>query len=95
MRAPETAAGTRVAPRPGVTDRAIDDSHIALERAAWLAMLQLVCRHFDRLPGEAAGSTAGTATAKARPIQDEWGLYDPSQCGIPAVIAKLDALQQR
>ena len=31
------------------------------------------------------------AAAESQPVQDEWGLYDPSRCGIQALMAKLDA----
>jgi len=26
----------------------------------------------------------------AAPVQDEWGLFDPEQCGFAALLAKLD-----
>jgi hypothetical protein len=29
---------------------------------------------------------------KAQPVQDEWGFFDPNQCGFPALIAKLDEI---
>jgi hypothetical protein len=29
---------------------------------------------------------------KAEPVQDEWGFFDPNQCGFPALIAKLDEI---
>jgi hypothetical protein len=31
----------------------------------------------------------------ARPIQDEWGLFDPEQCGFAALLAKLDEVTER
>ncbi len=33
-----------------------------------------------------------TRPRKAPPVQDEWGFFDPSQCGFPALIAKLDEI---
>jgi len=27
---------------------------------------------------------------KGKPIQDEWGFFDPEQCGFAALLAKLD-----
>ena len=26
----------------------------------------------------------------AKPVQDEWGFFDPQQCGFAALLAKLD-----
>jgi hypothetical protein len=28
------------------------------------------------------------------PVQDEWGLFDPQQCGFAALVAKLDAVTE-
>jgi len=30
--------------------------------------------------------------AKAKPVQDEWGFFDPEQCGFAALLAKLDEI---
>jgi hypothetical protein len=32
---------------------------------------------------------------KPRPVQDEWGLFDPSQCGFPALMARLDEMAKK
>jgi len=32
---------------------------------------------------------------RAQPVHDEWGFFDPSQCGFPALIAKLDEIAAR
>jgi hypothetical protein len=33
--------------------------------------------------------------AKAvKPVQDEWGFFDPEQCGFAALLAKLDEITQ-
>ena len=48
--------------------------------------------------GEAAttGGTAATvkrrAGKKRQPVQDEWGFFDPEQCGFAALLAKLDEI---
>ena len=34
-------------------------------------------------------------TRRAQPAQNEWGFFDPSQCGFPALIAKLDEIAAR
>jgi hypothetical protein len=32
---------------------------------------------------------------RGRPAHDQWGFFDPSQCGFPALIAKLDEIASR
>lgn len=32
---------------------------------------------------------------RAQPVHDEWGFFDPNQCGFPALIAKLDEIAAR
>jgi hypothetical protein len=29
-----------------------------------------------------------------KPAQDEWGMFDPQQCGFAALLAKLDAMAE-
>jgi hypothetical protein len=31
---------------------------------------------------------------KATPVQDEWGFFDPQQCGFAALLAKLDEITE-
>jgi hypothetical protein len=31
-------------------------------------------------------------TTKAKPVQDEWGFFDPAQCGFSTLLAKLDEI---
>ena len=33
-------------------------------------------------------------TRRAKPIQDEWGFFDPEQCGFAALLAKLDEITE-
>jgi hypothetical protein len=40
-------------------------------------------------------STPPPRRGKPKPIQDEWGFFDPSQCGFPALLAKLDEIAQK
>jgi hypothetical protein len=37
---------------------------------------------------------AGRRSRKAKPIQDEWGFFDPEQCGFAALLAKLDEITE-
>jgi len=43
-------------------------------------------------PPPAAPATTPKKQSKARPIQDEWGFFDPDQCGFRALLARLDAI---
>jgi hypothetical protein len=61
----------------------------------------------DDEPSVSAATPAGNVSAsivaprmrrrahRAQPVQDEWGFFDPSQCGFPALIAKLDEIAAR
>ena len=31
---------------------------------------------------------------KSKPVQDEWGFFDPEQCGFAALLAKLDEITE-
>ena len=46
--------------------------------------------------GAAVNVTGGVAvakrTGKPKPVQDEWGFFDPGQCGFQALVARLDAI---
>ena len=35
-----------------------------------------------------------TATKKAKPVQDEWGFFDPEQCGFSTLLAKLEEITE-
>jgi nitrous oxide reductase len=39
---------------------------------------------------EAAEAAQSRRSRKSGPIQDEWGFFDPQQCGFAALLAKLD-----
>jgi len=41
------------------------------------------------------GGPSGPQYVVARPVQDEWGFFDPNQCGFPALVAKLDEISAR
>ena len=39
-----------------------------------------------------AHATSKRAQARQKPVQDEWGFFDPEQCGFAALLAKLDEI---
>ena len=40
------------------------------------------------------GNSNGAKRPKNKPAQDEWGLYDPEQCGLAALFEKLDEIEE-
>ncbi len=64
----------------------------------------------EGVEAEAAGATATAAAAanapadptplkkkrsKKNPLQDEWGFFDPAQCGFAALLAKLEEITEK
>ena len=47
---------------------------------------------FGAALGETAVQKPKQRTKKQKPIQDEWGFFDPEQCGFAALLAKLDEI---
>jgi hypothetical protein len=70
----------------------------------WVALIESLRHDVERLRVERAekpGRKAAAATAKAarperaaKPVQDEWGFFDPQQCGFAALLAKLDEVTE-
>jgi hypothetical protein len=48
--------------------------------------------HKDGLAAVGARTGATHASGRHKPIQDEWGFFDPEQCGFAALLAKLDEI---
>ena len=40
-------------------------------------------------PGAKLYSESTTTSVSTRPVCDEWGMYDPEQCGFEAIIRRL------
>ena len=70
----------------------------------WVALIESLRHDVERLRMERAekpvqkpaqkaaqpATRAAQAGKKAKPVQDEWGFFDPEQCGFAALLAKLD-----
>jgi hypothetical protein len=72
----------------------------------WVALIESLRHDVERLRverGEKPGRKAAAGAARpdktdktdrtdrpAKPVQDEWGFFDPQQCGFAALLAKLD-----
>jgi hypothetical protein len=71
----------------------------------WIALIESLRQDVERLrleraekpqqkaakPSEAKSPKTGK---KAKPVQDEWGFFDPEQCGFAALLAKLDEVTE-
>jgi hypothetical protein len=68
----------------------------------WVALIESLRHDVERLRAERA-ETPAQRTPPARPakpkkakkpVQDEWGFFDPEQCGFAALLAKLDEVTE-
>ena len=78
------------------------------DESAWMELIASLRQDIERLKHEKT-DPAGAAAAvvakrpaaparparKSRPTQDQWGLFDPDQCGFGALLAKLDEINAR
>ena len=68
----------------------------------WVALIESLRHDVERLrversekPGrKQAAAQASRPERKAKPVQDEWGFFDPQQCGFAALLAKLDEVTE-
>jgi hypothetical protein len=74
------------------------------EQPDWIELVASLRQDLERRgsrPSE--GATANTAppikkpkvhVKKAKPVQDEWGFFDPEQCGFSTLLAKLEEITE-
>ncbi len=67
------------------------------DEADWLEVVEALRRDVERLDATPAAPPRphrplkkARRKLKGKPIQDEWGFFDPEQCGFAALLAKLD-----
>jgi hypothetical protein len=69
------------------------------DEADWLEVVEALRRDVERLdatpvapprPPRPLKKALRKPLKKGKPIQDEWGFFDPEQCGFAALLAKLD-----
>jgi hypothetical protein len=46
-------------------------------------------------PKPKVAATKKSAKSQPKPVQDEWGFFDPDQCGFAALLAKLDEITEQ
>jgi hypothetical protein len=68
----------------------------------WVALIESLRHDVERLRVERTEKSGRKAPAalpvraerNAKPVQDEWGFFDPQQCGFAALLAKLDEVTE-
>src|SRR5580765_7150775 len=88
---------TQLVPQP---PRAVAQPRVAAQQtpaapqpAAAPTQPQPVAAQPAALPGPAANAPRGKKRKSPPPAQDEWGLFDPNQCGLAALRTKLDQIK--
>lgn len=59
----------------------------------WTELVASLRKDIERRRGEPAKKQQWQAK-KAQPVQDEWGFFDPAQCGFSALLAKLEEITE-
>ena len=67
----------------------------------WVALVESLRHDVERIRTERADKPAprpapppSSRPRTAKPVQDEWGLFDPEQCGFAALLAKLEEVTE-
>jgi hypothetical protein len=81
----------------GLTARQPDQAPTQTEESDWLEVVAALRRDVERLDATPAAAKMpkplkkpARKAVKGKPVQDEWGFFDPEQCGFAALLAKLD-----
>src|SRR5499427_2957306 len=78
-------------PAPAVERSA--EKQQAPERPDWVQLVESLRIDVERRRSEQPSPAPAPARKpSARPIQDEWGLFDPAQCGFAALLDKLEEI---
>src|SRR5262249_20690416 len=64
----------------------------APDRPDWVQLVESLRVDVERRRSENSAAPKTARKTPPRPIQDEWGLFDPAQCGFAALLAKLDEI---
>jgi hypothetical protein len=90
-------------PLEGITAEAAPVPAHVVERAAerpperpdWVQLVESLRVDVERRRSEQPSAAPKPARkAPSRPMQDEWGLFDPEQCGFAALLEKLDEITE-
>ncbi|HEX7138481.1 MAG TPA: hypothetical protein VF219_11565 [Vicinamibacterales bacterium] len=86
-----------VAPAPAASSSAIPAPE-ATSQAAGVSLSDIDVTSHDAAPadgGENPADNKKKKKSKASPAQDEWGFFDPDQCGFAALIEKLEEITDK
>ena len=59
----------------------------------WTELVASLRQDIERRRGEPRKKQQWQAK-KSKPVQDEWGFFDPAQCGFSALLAKLEEITE-
>jgi hypothetical protein len=68
------------------------------ERTEWSALVASLRQDIEQRaarppqPAMKSGNRTQAPKKRQKPVQDEWGFFDPEQCGFSALLAKLDEI---
>jgi hypothetical protein len=75
-----------------VVERAVERTP---ERPDWVQLIESLRVDVERRRSERpSDAPKPVRKTPSRPIQDEWGLFDPAQCGFAALLEKLDEITE-
>jgi hypothetical protein len=81
----------RVAPRAASNGEIWTPSSLG-SAAVWPGMDFATSAHQDQASSSTSARPAAKRFPERKPLQDEWGFFDPAQCGFSALLAKLDEI---
>jgi hypothetical protein len=68
---------------------------VATPEAVSLSDIDLTSQELPPADGAENGDKKKKKRSKASPAQDEWGFFDPDQCGFAALIEKLEEITDK
>lgn len=99
---PLAARSSALAPRPAITAPAsmapfAEPSRTSAQGSPARLSESHPAAPIEALPAAQVAATAGRPPSRApkAPVQDEWGLFNPAQCGFEALFDKLDDASPR
>jgi hypothetical protein len=98
--APGWTEAANLAPADETSETAAaEPASVEPEEDDWLEVVAALRRDVERLDATPAAAKMAKPLKKlprkgpkGKPIQDEWGFFDPEQCGFAALLAKLDEI---
>lgn len=87
---------TESAPAPGAPDVDLWMPRRFAAQPPWPALEGVQAETIGTAPAAAAVAEPDSRkSSKKSPLQDEWGIFDPAQCGFAALLAKLEEITEK